>query len=312
MSIKKKATNSTSRAIVQYCLLASLYIGLILILPASRRSMQEYMLSPIEYRVLYLAVSIPFLISWLAAFIGYTKLREYAETITGTPEGTSFMQLSRGCAWLAWGLPIQNFITLTLNTIAYSHSGFHSAAIIISNYTGLLLPLIALTIISGASKGLTESARLKFTAAKARGIIWMFVTAALVYCYLTFQRFDLSSFGSTNNPYYLPLWLMVISVMIPYLYAWFVGLLAAYEITLFSRNVQGVLYRQALRILVLGLVAVVVGSIALQYINSASPRLGSLALNYKLLLTSLFRVVGGVGFVLIAVGAIKLKKIEDV
>lgn len=312
MSTKKKATNSTSRAIVQYCLLASLYIGLILILPASQRSMREYMLSPIEYRVLYLAVSTPFLISWLAAFIGYSKLHEYAEAISDTPEGSSFMRLARGCAWLAWGLPIQNFITLILNTFAYSHSGFHPAAIIISNYTGLVLPLIALTIISGASKSLTESAHLTFSAAKARSIIWMFVTAALVYCYLTFQRFDLSSFGSTKNPYYLPLWLMVISVIIPYLYAWFIGLLAAYEITLFSRNVRGVLYRQALRILVLGLVAVVVGSIALQYLNSASPRLGYLALNYKLVLTSLFRVVGGAGFVLIAIGALKLKKIEEV
>ena len=312
MSTKKPANDYTGRAIARFCLLAAVYIGLIFVLPASQRSMHEYMLSPGEYRILYLAVSVPFLVSWLAAFIGYSKLSEYADAVATTPEGPSFKRLAQGCAWLAWGLPIQNFATLLLYALAANHSSLHEPVVIVSNYVSLILPLIALSVISSASKRLTESANLTFSPVKARSIIMAFIAAGLIYCYLILQHFDLSSLGNTNNPYYLPLWLMVITIIIPYLYAWFVGLIAAYEIAIYSRNVKGVLYRQSLSLLILGLIAVVVGSIALQYINSAAPRLGYLALNYKLLWVSVFRIIGGIGFVLIALGALRLKKIEEV
>jgi hypothetical protein len=105
---------------------------------------------------------------------------------------------------------------------------------------------------------------------------------------------------------------MVVSVIIPYLYAWFVGLLAAYEIMLFSRHSKGVLYRQSLSLLALGLVVIIASSIALQYMNSIQPRVGHLMLSYHLIITSIFRIIGGGGFVLLAVGANRLKKIEEV
>ena len=97
---------------------------------------------------------------------------------------------------------------------------------------------------------------------------------------------------------------MIVSVIIPYLYAWFIGLLAAYEILQFSVNTPGLLYRRALLYLVTGLVAVIVSSIALQYINSVVlPRTGDLLFNYKLLLTLVVRVVSGIGFFVMAIGA---------
>jgi hypothetical protein len=140
----------------------------------------------------------------------------------------------------------------------------------------------------------------------------VFVVGGVLYCYLTFRRFDPSSLGSTNNPYALPIWLMLLTVIIPYLYAWFVGLLAAYEITTYTKQVRGVLYKQALHLLVIGLLAVIIGSITLQYVSSVAPAAGHLTLNYRLLLITLFRVVDGIGFVLIAIGALRLRKIEEV
>jgi hypothetical protein len=134
----------------------------------------------------------------------------------------------------------------------------------------------------------------------------------VLYCYLTFRQFNPGSLGSTHNPYFLPIWLLLLTVIIPYLYAWFVGLLAAYEITSYSQQVRGVLYKQALHLLVGGLVAVIAGSILLQYISSVDPSPGHLVLDYRLLLVVLFRIVIGIGFVLIAAGANRLKRIEEV
>src|SRR5205807_891103 len=98
----------------------------------------------------------------------------------------------------------------------------------------------------------------------------------------------------------------------PYLYVWFVGLLAAYEITLFSRVTSGVLYRRALRLLAGGLIAVIVSAIAIQYLNGLLPSSGHVVLNYKLLLVWLCRIISGAGFVMITIGASRLKSIEEV
>jgi hypothetical protein len=105
---------------------------------------------------------------------------------------------------------------------------------------------------------------------------------------------------------------MVLSVIVPYLYAWFVGLLAAYEITLFSKHIKGVLYRQALGLLAAGLITIIASFIALQYLNGIQPRVGYLLINYQLVLSSIFRIIGAGGFVMLTIGAARLKKIEDV
>jgi hypothetical protein len=138
------------------------------------------------------------------------------------------------------------------------------------------------------------------------------VTVGVLYCYLIFRQLGSISFGSTADPYYLPLWLMVTTVTIPYLYAWFIGLLAAYEISAYSRHIRGLLYKQSLWLLAIGLVVVIGSSVTLQYINSVGPRAGYLLLNYHLLFLSCCRIIGSCGYALIALGAIRLKKIEEV
>lgn len=295
-----------------YAVFAASYILLITILPANKQAMHTYHLSTLEYRVLYFAVAIPAVAVWFAAFFGYAKLQEYAASIKNSSEAGAFAQLATGCRWLAWSLPIPALTAVILNSIANSWPGFHSTAIILNNYVSVILSLIAFSVIGFAARELAKQSKIQFSATSARGIMLVFVVGGVAYCYLTFRRFDPNSLGSTNNPYALPIWLMLLTVIIPYLYAWFVGLLASYEITTYTQQVRGVLYKQALHLLVGGLVAVIIGSICLQYISSVEPSPGHLTLNYRLLLITLFRVVDGVGFVLIAIGALRLRKIEEV
>jgi len=312
MAIKRQTAQLTAQALRRGCGLALVYAALIFLLPASQATIRAYGLSPLEYRVILFIVGLPSIVAWLAAFIGYAKLREYVSLVRKTPEGPYLDKLATGCAWLAWSLPVTIIISLLISTLGDHQASFYSASIIINNYLGLLWPLVAFSIIGAASRGLVAQAKLKFSLASIRVIMLLFLAAGISYCYLTFQRFDLSSLSSTQNPYFLPIWLMVLSVIIPYLYAWFIGLLAAYEITLFSQRTDGILYRQALRLLVLGLVVIIASSIALQYMNGIQPRIGRLMFGYHLVLASIFRLVGGGGFILLAIGATRLKKIEEI
>ncbi|HEY5152398.1 MAG TPA: hypothetical protein VII55_00320 [Candidatus Saccharimonadales bacterium] len=312
MTHKRQTAQLTNQALQRVSGLVFVYLVLVFVLPASHATMRAYHLSTLEYRTLLFAVTLPSILTWLAAFFGYAKLSQYAYSIRKTSEGVYFDKLASGCAWLAWSLPLPAIIALILNGLANQWPGFYPASIIVSNYLNLLLPLIAFSIIGIASRGLVNQSKLKFSLGNVRAIMVLFLTFGVLYCYLAFQRFDLTSLSSTHNPYFLPIWLMVISVIIPYLYAWFVGLLAAYEITLFGQQTDGVLYRQALRLLVLGLIFIIGSSIALQYMSGVRPRVGHLVFDYQLVLTSLFRLIGGGGFIMLAIGSSRLKKIEEV
>jgi hypothetical protein len=289
-----------------------IYMALIFLLPASKVSMQSYHLSGLEYKALFFAISIPSIATWIAAFIGYMKLRQYVNAIDGSPEGSDFATIGRGYAWLAWSLPIAATLNLLLSSLVNQWPRFLPTAVILHNYINLLLPLVAFTIMGTASRGLVNRSKLGFSSASIRSIMLIFLAGGVLYCFLTFQQFNLSTLSSTDNPYYLPLWLMVLTVIIPSLYSWFIGLLAAYEIMLFSSRTDGVLYRSALRLLVAGLVTIIVSFVAVQFTSSVNPNIGRLVLGGRLVLVLLFRLIGGAGFILVALGADRLKKIEEI
>lgn len=306
------APRPTVRALQHFAWVAAFYVLLSLVLPASEATRQASNMTAFEYHVVALLVAFPTLMVWLAAFAGYGQLRSYAGSIRKTPEGIYFDQLAGGVTWLAWSLPVSVIVPMVFNAIADEGHSFHAGSVIISNYLTLILPLIAFSVIAGASRGLLATVKVKLTLINARLIIAAFLLLGVLYCFATFRHFDLTSLGTTNNPYFLPLWLMVMTVTVPYLYAWFMGILAAFEITLFRRHVRGVLYKRPLGLLVGGLLLVILSSVAQQYASSVEPQLSSLALDYRLVFTLLFRLISGAGFILIVMGAYRLQKIEEV
>lgn len=312
MGLTKQLKPMTRRALFCYACLAVTYITLIFVLPASQATTDKYSLSGIEYKVILSAIAIPSLIAWFAAFLSYAKLFDYASSIRKTPEGRSYAELATGVTWLAWSLPVSAIAAQLLGAIANHNLGFRPASIIISNYITLTLLLVAFVIISNASRRLATHSKLEFTSSSTRIIMTAFIVAGVTYCYFILRNFDISSFSSTQNAYYLPLWLMVITLIVPYMYAWFIGFLSVYEISLVGRKISGLIYRQALKYLAIGLVIVIVSSIAIHYLNAIQPRVGYLLIDSKLLFGTLLRLIRGIGFVMIVYGALKLKKIEEV
>lgn len=313
MTTPEQSKPPTTHALGHYMVLVCLYAALIFILPPNTQALAAYNISTLQYHFILMGLVLPSLAIWLTAFVGYAKLRQYAQSVADTPEGIHFEKLTMGCMWLAWSLPLTAILPFILNAMANKWSNFHPAAVIISNYLNLFLPLVAFSLIAIAARGLmTSTGRVNINPVMARLIIFSFLTGGVLYCYLTFRSFDLSGFASTHNPYFLPIWLLILTITVPYLYAWFMGTLAVYELSLFTKQVRGILYQRALRFMIGGLIAVILSSIASQYINSLVPRDSHLIVDYHLLLISLFQVIGGVGFILLTIGAARLKKIEEI
>jgi hypothetical protein len=278
----------------------------------SQASLNSYKVSSIDYNAASLVVAVPSIIVWFVAFLGYTKLRSYALLISTTNEGPHFDRLATGTAWLAWSLPLMSIFNRLSDGIAHRAISFHATSIILNNYFDMVLSLISFAIIGSAVHGIIMSNKRELKATKAKMIMTIFILLGISYCFLTLKAFNLRSISSTYNPYYLPAWLMIISVIIPYMYAWFVGLLAAYQLTLSAKNTKGILYRRALFYIVGGLIAIILSAIAVQYLDGVIPSNGHFVLNYKSFAVIAIRVIGGLGFITLAIGANRLKKIEEV
>jgi hypothetical protein len=298
---------------MRYAILVVVYLLLILILPGNQAFMRAHNVTIGEYRTLQFLVALPLIAIWFVGFYGYAKLEEYTRSIKKTPEAMGFKRLTQGCLWIAWSLPVYAVVNLISESITSANPSTLPTQTIVINYIDLLFPLIGFTLIGMASRHFFERSKITLTAGDIRGITLLFVLGGVLYCYFIFRQFSDSGLSSTNNPFYLPVWLIVITFVVPYLYAWFVGMLAIYELLVYCRKIRGVLYRQALHLLVVGLFVMILGSVALQY--SRSTQFGDhnhLFLGTYLAFNLVFQIISGTGFILIALGAIRLKKIEEV
>jgi hypothetical protein len=285
---------------------------LVIFLPASKIVMARYHLSSHQYHILLLTTQLPLIVMWFAAFYGYQKFREYAASITNTKEGSVFSGLANGFYWLAWGLALPPLFGAMFNAIANKYQDFYEASIILENYFYLLFPIIAYTVMSRSAQKLFTQNKARTSELSSRLLLLLFVMLATFYCYLTFRYLDLKHLSSTNNPYYIPGWLLILTMIIPYLYAWIIGLIAAYEFGVYSRQVKGIIYKRALQNVAIGVVLVILGSIGYQYLHTVVPRTGHLSLNALLLGTYGFYACITFGFTIASYGVVRLKRIEDI
>lgn len=309
----KRTNNPTSQIMMRYAILVAVYLLLIFILPGNQAFMRAHNISVSEYHTLQFLVVLPLVTIWFVGFYGYAKLEEYTRSIKTTPEAMGYKRLAQGCLWIAWSLPVYAVVNLLSQSITGANPSTLPAQTIIINYIDLLFPLIGFTLIGMASRHFFERSKIALSGGNIRGITLFFVLGGVLYCYFIFRQFNDTGLSSTNNPFYLPVWLTVITLVVPYLYAWFVGMLAIYELLVYCRKVRGVLYRQALHMLVVGLFVMIIGSVALQYSRSTQfGDHGHLFLGTYLAFNLIFQIISGAGFILIALGAIRLKKIEEV
>jgi hypothetical protein len=274
--------------------------------------MQHYHWTPNNYKLATASIALLSIVVWFVAFWGYSKLQVYAFAIRKSKEGPHFKRLSAGIMWLAWSLPI-----VTITTYALSHSvgtwpTFHNNQVIIANYISLIFPLIAFILISTAAFGLIGEDRPSPALLSARITMMVFLVIGVLYCFLVFRSLDLTSLSGSNNPYHLPVWMLIVTIIIPFLYGWFLGFLAAYGITIFSMNIVGLIYKHALLYLSIGLAIIILSAMAIQYVNSVFTYSDTVLYDTRFYLLIMFRIISASGFVLLAIGAHKLMKIEKV
>lgn len=295
-----------SKLFYSYVLFVLLYGGFLLLPAPPPATLLQYHVSALGLRIIDATLLVLMVLIWFAAFYGYAKVRAYAQLIQNTKDGRQVAKLSKGILLIVIWLPVSSTLSSILNFIALKNPGFVPAAKIIENYIGILLPLLGFIFISKGARGLSE-----IVDQRPSYLATNLLATSLIYIGLIYAHLVMATKG-LNAVYHMSVWLILLTLVAPYLYMWFIGLLAVYEIYLYRRKVKGVVYKRSWGQLSFGLGWFIIITIALQYLTTLSPHLvrmsiyGILAIIYTLLLLI------ALGFILIASGTRKLQRIEEV
>jgi uncharacterized membrane protein len=294
-----------SKLFYLYVVFVALYAASFLI-PRPIGTMHQYDLTATQYRLLSLTVLIPTAAIWYAAFYGYNKLRLYTSLISTSPDGRHVARLTKGIMFLAIGLPIAALSSSFFNIVIQHYPGFGAAAAILSGYVGLIFPLLGFVLVSQGARGLSDLAKQRPTYRAVNIMAAIFIAIGVFYC------FAMLNAGNPAAHFHMPTWLIMLTIVGPYLYIWYLGIISAYEIHLYSRTVPGMLYRQAWNLMVSGVAAIIIMQIALQYITAVTANITQWRLARLLIIVYVLLAGISVGYILMAIGAKRLRKIEEV
>lgn len=295
-----------SRLFYSYLFFLLVYSGFTLLPKPLPAILRQYHISATRLRILDLTIIVLLAAIWYVGFYGYAKLSNYNQLIDGSKDGKPTAKLTQGVFLLVMWLPVSFTTSAILNFFAMRHTHLLPAVTIINHYISLILPFVGFFYISMGTRGLSELVRQRPT---FRAINIMAVI--LVYIGLI----DYHLVAATPNRaavYHLSIWLILLTLMAPYICMWFMGILSTYEVYRYRMKVAGIVYRKSWSLFALGLGWLIVASICFQYLTTITSRLNQLSIYWVLLIIYSLLLVLSAGFILIAAGTRKLQRIEEV
>ncbi len=298
-----------SKVFITYLLFVLVYALISLLPTPPALTLHKYHLHPTGARLLDFTVIAPIFIMWLAAFYGYDKIHRYGKLIKKNQDGKQVARIACGLLALAIGLPLESIVSSILKLIAQSHPNFAGLAIIVPHYIDVVYILTAFLFISAGMRGLNGLSRSRPSVLVGHGVILVVIISGVIFCNLIARAYDHHTLTATYNMSYS---LVMLTLAIPYMYIWFLGLASIAETYEYSKHVDGIVYRKGWNRLAFGLGSIIVLNILLQYLTTLYSWLNDLSLAglLTLLYVLLFLLAGG--FIVLALGARDLMKIEEV
>lgn len=265
-----------------------------------------------QIRMLQLSLVLPIIAVWFTALWGSLRFKAYAASIYEGADGRALNSIANGLLVLVAQLSIGGLLQ---STSKYLLHWFTAATITITiNYVAVVLSLIAFALMYRGAWQLAKLVNFKdYRRSKVSAFIILAIVGILYGWVLAHNPDRLRSLDPGNIvPYYLPDWLLLTTIVLPYILTWGFGLLAAGGIRSYQRNAVGILYRRPLRLLANGLATIIFSLILLQLITALGPSLVHLGLQSILGLLYGLILVYAAGHVMVALGARRLAKIEEV
>lgn len=300
-----------SNQFIIFLIITLAYVSLALLLPADPTALQKYHLTQAQANWINLSFIVPLVAVWLSAFYGYITFRSYSESIKDSADGKILHKLSTGLMVLAFSLPTLALVGTVFNYLAIANPDYLSTMVVLRQIAVVGLPLTAFIIISESTEMLAKQIKRKTSPLQNNGISsLLIITASSLFCGVIVTL--MNDNAAPKNLYSFPVWEVILLLVIPYLYLWYRGLAAVSNLVFYRRYVKGHLYKKSFGYLASGLGTVIVLAILIQIATVLTPQLQRIHFTPLLFMVYGLIALYALGYGLIAVGAKKLTRIEEV
>lgn len=295
-----------------FILLSLIYLASAVFTKPAEATLEKYSISASQAILLGLTIALPYVIIWFIALVGYLRFKSYTDGIRGSRDGEAFSVMAKGLFLLSIWLPLSAVLSVAATHLYRDNPSYTPTLVIMLNYINLAIIIPAFYLINTGSKKLLKLVKTAASAVPQKYMI-LYIAFSALYVWLTLE--DSARWAPTDSvrvaSYYLPDWLIVTTIVIPRLIMWFLGIQAVHYLYVYRKKVKGKIYKVALAGLARGIGAVVVATILLRCFQSLSSPIGNLSLAVLLLVIYLLLIALGIGYLIIARGAKKLQKIEE-
>ncbi len=273
----------------------------------------KYDLGTTSIRLLQLSLVTIIIFIYFIAFYGAIRFKNYALSIIKSHDGAALNQISNGLIVLATGVLVSSLFS-SLRT-RFIESGQSVTFTHINQFLTIAFPLVAYYLMFMGARELVKLAQVFQT--RYSLVIATILSISVLGCVFTYGLLKNPYSRSTPNPaehnsYYLNDTGLLVFIVLPSLLIWTFGSLSVISINWYAQNVKGVLYRDALKRLTFGLSAVITLGIIFSLLGTAASILSNLSLKGVLAFIYVILILYSTGYIIIASGAKKLARIEEI
>ena len=209
--------NRYKKLTVGFVGLSILYLALTILLPPDKASLlAKYHITRSQDILLTLTITIPEIVIWIIALVGYLRFKNYADTISKSKDGKAFKTMARGILLLSIRLPLSAIVGGLTSAYYRAHTSSTPEMVYLNNYINLALLLSAFWIFYQGTAKLLGVIK-KPVPRLPQSLMIMYISLSALYLLLVLH--DPSRQFPTHNvmvaAYYLPDWLIVITLIIP-------------------------------------------------------------------------------------------------
>jgi hypothetical protein len=292
--------------------LAVVYIWQVLTATVSPDEQAQYHASEAQIHKLSLAIALPYIVIWIVGLVGYLWLRSYTAYLGKDKDAGGFRSLTFGVGLLTFWLPLSTLASGLASSYYTNHPAATASLVRLVNFANILLLLPAFWLVYQGTIRLLQSAKVTRNGLSPKQTI-LYILLCALYVFVVFHdpvrltvRDDVQA-----ATYYMSDWWILLTIVIPRLIMWYLGLAAAANIILYRHKVKGSIYKEGLRLVAFGLTGVVISTIVLRIVQSLSIQLSKLSLLVLFLVVYVLLAIIAVGYVYLAKGASRLQKIEE-
>lgn len=303
---------SNRNIISVFIALSAIYLLEVFFIPPDTATLTKFDISEAKAKLLTLTIALPIIAIWMIGCYVYTRFKSYAESIAGDKDGNAFAIIRAGLLPLFLWLPISVTFSSMATYLYHRHPSWTVPMVIINNYLNLIFIIIGFYLIH---KGTSKLIRMKDD---DRASSWKYaanvplVIISLIFIFLSLNN-PARQFPTYDTPiaaYYLPDWLLVATVLLPYILVFYYGFFAVLNLYIFRVRVRGVIYKNAVEYFAKGLLCIVTSIIFIRYLTNLTTIFTNATLKFILLILYLLIVLLLLGFIMLIKSVKKLQDIE--